>query len=328
MSEQTAVVAPVAESTPATIPIGSLNDVASYREARDKGLNEVPNPAAPAKVETPVPTPKEPTADQAQVEADSSKPDAELSEAGRKLRAHRSDARKQKIQQEINDAIRERETLRREIEALRTQRTPSPTPEGGKPGPTQEAPAPSAFPTYEAWLEKNPNGTYEDYTDARTDFRFEQRQQAESAARQRDEASRTERELIEGYATKAQDARTRYADFDAVVGQDLPISEVMSQAMFRSDVGADLAYALGKDPDLCKRIAALPPAAALIAMGKLEATIEARSAGKPTTPPVTAAPAPVPVVGGTGSVQGSRDPKDINSVAEWNKRRDEFLTRR
>src|SRR5438270_202196 len=51
---------------------------------------------------------------QATAEADSDKPDAALSEAGRTLRMNRSDARKKKISDEINEHVSRREKAREE----------------------------------------------------------------------------------------------------------------------------------------------------------------------------------------------------------------------
>jgi hypothetical protein len=79
---------------------------------------------------------------------------------------------------------------------------------------------------------------------------------------------------------------------DVVERDDLAISPVMGEAILRAANGPAVAYHLGKNPDEAARIARLPPAAQLVAMGKLEARVAAPS--RTEGPPQAPRPSPAP----------------------------------
>lgn len=78
---------------------------------------------------------------------------------------------------------------------------------------------------------------------------------------------------------------TKYPDFQSLVGnQDLPISDVMMNAMLAVDSGHEVAYHLGKNPAEAARIAGLPPTSQARAIGQLAKQLIA--------PPPASAPLP------------------------------------
>lgn len=94
----------------------------------------------------------------------------------------------------------------------------------------------------------------------------------------------------------------KFRDYDAVVNR-LPqdggpsITVVMAEALLESDMGADIAYYLGKHVKESEKISALSPVAQAKAIWKLESKV-ARS----TMPAQSQAPAPVkPVRGGSSA---------------------------
>lgn len=113
------------------------------------------------------------------------------------------------------------------------------------------------------------------------------------------------------WQAQADDAKARYADFDAVVAKPGLFPRGLPQvAMIQSsDVAADLAYHIASDKALHDRLMKMRPLDAARELGRLEATI---ALPKPRT--ATSAPAPISPVRGAGGV--NRDPAKM-SVSEY-----------
>ena len=98
-------------------------------------------------------------------------------------------------------------------------------------------------------------------------------------------------EAFGNLAAQFDDARTRYADFDAVARDNsVPISQDMAYFMGLSDNGADVAYYLGSNKELAADLAAMPAPELAGAMRMLERTVKAQTPKPRTT---TTAPDPV-----------------------------------
>ncbi|CAO3372882.1 hypothetical protein [Azospirillum argentinense] len=185
------------------------------------------------------------------------------------------------------DAERDRDHWR--DMAMRGGQPQQPGPEP-KPTPAAEAaPKPEDFPTYDAYL----------IAQAKHQLRQELTQ-AEREKAQEQEAT----QVATGWRAQVDAAKGKYGDFEAVAFS-APISESVAHMVAASDVGADLAYHLGKNPDEARRISALPPVAAARELGRLEAKL---SAAPP--PKQTQAPPPVPTVNGRGTP--TRDPNAMS----------------
>ena len=101
-------------------------------------------------------------------------------------------------------------------------------------------------------------------------------------------------QLQTNWQEQREEGRTKYDDYDAVVGNEhLQISDDVFDLIASSDVGTDVAYALGKNPEKARELSSLGAQERARAFGRLEALV---SAPKPKT--VTTAPDPIrPVVG-------------------------------
>lgn len=137
----------------------------------------------------------------------------------------------------------------------------------------------------------------------------EQKQAAEraaEAARQRAAA-----EAAAMFREAAVDAKTRYADFEAVIlGEGgYAVSPALAEMIAYSEVPADLAYHVARDRDLAARLSSMNPVEAARHLGRIEAQI---TAPKPRIE--TRAPDPIAPVRGTGSA--IRDPEKM-SPAEY-----------
>lgn len=150
------------------------------------------------------------------------------------------------------------------------------------------------------------------------DSREAQRLEAEAAAsfeRAKRLREQQQQEDAEAWRTQVAEARGRYADFDQVaMREDLPISPELGRVIQGSDVAADIAYHLGKNPEVAKSLSQMGQIEQARAIGRLEAAL---SAPKPKT--ISNAPEPInPAKGGGSAV---RDPSRM-SLDEYRAQRE------
>jgi hypothetical protein len=110
------------------------------------------------------------------------------------------------------------------------------------------------------------------------------------------------------------------------VAHHAPVTQSMAEIVMESDKSADLAYYLGKNPEIAARIAQLPERTQARELGRIEAGLT-----KPVAPVVSQAPAPAPRLGGSDSGTGAKpDTPDSDKLsdAEWTKRRNQQLAAR
>ena len=154
--------------------------------------------------------------------------------------------------------------------------------------------------------------TTEDYVEALA------LQKADQLLTQR-EQQKHQKEVIEAYHDREEEARNKYDDFEQVAyNPNLPITNEMAQAIQYSDIGPDLAYHLGANPKEAERISRLPP----ILQAKEIGRIEAKLAADPPTKKTTSAPTPIsPITArSTGSpAYDTTDPRSIKtmSTSDW-----------
>lgn len=172
------------------------------------------------------------------------------------------------------------------------------------------------------------DGTHAEFVKAQ--IKWELRQEArERAAKADSEKQQSERQTqADAWAQKCDGAAKKYADFKEVVfeNEDVPVSPAMAEVLMESELGAEMAYYLGKHPDEAKRIHGLSPLAQARELGKIEASIAsdqpaAEKEAKDVKPsrPVSAAPNPVTRVK-TGPVTDEGELRDDLPADEWAKR--------
>ena len=102
-------------------------------------------------------------------------------------------------------------------------------------------------------------------------------------------------EVAREWHSKVAEIKARKPDFETVA-YNAPISDEVSQIVAQMEKGADVAYHLGKNPDLARQISRLSPVQAAMQLGRIEAAVSRES------PKVSNAPPPVkPLSGGTGA---------------------------
>lgn len=166
--------------------------------------------------------------------------------------------------------------------------------------------------------------SYEDYLEARSDWKVEQKLSEREAQIQEErvaiEAQARLAEQTRTWEERAEKAAEKYADFADVVtnNDDLPISPVMAQAIRGNEAGIDVAYHLGKNPSEAARIAKLDPVSQVFELGRLSASL-------PAAKPVSKATPPLETVSGSRSqTRGSIDEPGI-STEEYIRRRNAQL---
>jgi beta-glucosidase-like glycosyl hydrolase len=171
----------------------------------------------------------------------------------------------------------------------------------------QSAPAAPAAPVVPEQF-----ATTEDYVEALA------LQKADQLLSQR-EQQKHQKEVIEAYHDREEEARSKYDDFEQVAyNPNLPITSDMAQAIQYSDIGPDLAYHLGANPKEAERISRLPPILQAKEIGKLEQKLSSNPPVKKTSN----APTPIsPITArSTGSpAYDTTDPRSIKtmSTSDW-----------
>jgi hypothetical protein len=154
--------------------------------------------------------------------------------------------------------------------------------------------------------------TYEDFVEALTDFKADQRDALRAAV----DARANQAQVVK---TQVEAARAAHDDYDQVVNDQVKISAAMAEVLVASDHGAEIAYFLGSNPDEAARIFTLSPARAGAELAKIEASLDLTKASTPVKSKTAQSKAPNPpkiLNGSGGNADAQPDPKDF---AAWNK---------
>lgn len=155
---------------------------------------------------------------------------------------------------------------------------------------------------------------YDQYLIAKAKYEFRKEQEAERQQQQADKRQQQENDRVAAFQRKSAEARTKYQDFDAVMGNpNLPqLSSGVRDVLLDADNGADLGYYLAKHPDELARIVQLPSHLAAMEMGRISTRLSAPRKASETPPPVK------PVGSGESSSKGLEQIEDMD---EWMQRR-------
>ena len=199
--------------------------------------------------------------------------------------------------------------LQAQIDQLRAEKTPTGTasqPEAEKP--PQQAQGKPELANF---------ATLEDWTEALTEWKIEQR----DAKKQQAESQRTQADSL---SKKFDSAREKYDDFDEVaLNPKLTVSGVMASLMQEGENGMDVLHHLGKNPKLALEISNMSPAKQALAIGKLDAQFDSKP--DPETATATSkAPKPAKALSGTAATDAGKepDPKDFKKWNAWKDRQE------
>lgn len=135
-------------------------------------------------------------------------------------------------------------------------------------------------------------------------------QQGEKIAQQMRLQDR-QREFHDGLS----DARAAYPDFDEafkIAVSPQVVSQPLSEMILESERPHDLAYHLGKNPQLARQLSSMTPVQAAREIGRLEAAIAASK-----TPTPTKAPDPIRPVRGNASVSVNPEKMSASEYRAW-----------
>lgn len=271
---------------------GNSPAVAAPEEAK-------PEPVAPAAAELKESAASEPVEPEAK-EADESEDDGDEPAA--------KDDEKDKPKKKSGSQRQKERAERAEAEVARMRKLVEDLALKGAGESKPEAKEPEARPIDPNDPEPDENNfeTAKEYFKALAKWEVRQERKADLAASLAESQKSEQQKANEAHVARIKSFSEATPDFDDVTKAlgSIQFSPTVHQAVVTSDIGPALMYALAKDPDEAARIGALPPVAALKAIGRLEAQIEAASKAsdeKKTEPKKpTLAPKPVTPVGGQG----------------------------
>lgn len=138
---------------------------------------------------------------------------------------------------------------------------------------------------------------------------------AEQILTEREQAKQLE-QRAETFMDQAEKASERYADFQTVVSNPaLSINNDMAEFIAESEMGADVAYYLGKNPIKAAQIAKLSAIGAYRELTRIEAELASKPKAQPSN-----APEPIKPVGTRGKPASSALPSDEDPIDVWMKK--------
>ena len=172
----------------------------------------------------------------------------------------------------------------------------------------------------EAKVEAQPEGkptpdkyaTHEEFLEALTDWKVDQREKAKEAKSQEEKAKSEILSKVDVYTKGVEQVQEKFDDWEDVMDgvNHIAPSLAVQQLLLESENGPELAYHLAKDPKEFARINALSPVAAAREFGKFEVKHQsAQKESKETK--TTKAPAPIKPVGSKASAV-TKDPEDMD----------------
>ena len=186
----------------------------------------------------------------------------------------------------------------------------------------EQAEAPKEEETLKADTTQKPDpdefDTQEEYLEALSDFKVEQKMQAFEKSKQEAELKAKADEASNSFREKVETFKESVTDFDEILEDvdHINMSISVQQCVLESENGPRLMYELAKDPTEYERICQLSPLAAARAVGRIEAKFSDE-----TTKPVpskklattkTKAPKPITPVGSSKVGAVTKDVKDMS----------------
>ena len=188
-----------------------------------------------------------------------------------------ADTRKAQLNAEIQELLKTRDELKREMKTRPAESSPAPAAE--KTEAKLVKPKIEDFPTWEKYEE-----AHDKYVDELTERKAQE-------AVLKSEQAKTQRKLQEDMQAKVDDARGRYPDYDEVIEparqaifEDKGVHPAVKAMVDASPVFVDLLYVIGKKPDDMARIAKLSksnPIEAIREIVLLDALVREERNGKP-----------------------------------------------
>lgn len=152
--------------------------------------------------------------------------------------------------------------------------------------------------------------TYEDYVEALSDWKYEQRVLKAQQEEEKEAITAYQKEVSATYNQHAEAAKEKYEDWaETIAASDLVLPPGVGDAIIELENGPDVAYFLAKHPEEGQKLLEMSPQRAIAEVGRISLKIaepEKPAQAAPTTnvdrqPIVSKAPAPVAQLKGHGA---------------------------
>ena len=213
--------------------------------------------------------------------------------------------RKKNADTRVQELLQERAQLRAQLEAA-SRPAVAPVPDVTRAA-SSPAPVPieTDFPEYESWIATAPEdrNTFERYLDARSRHVYRQEQAAVRAEQEQAQRQRSHVEQVTAYRGAVEGFMATAPDYWDVVTPILEVTlptalqEALGEALTVSPIAPQILYHLGQHPDEFQRLIALPERQALVALGRIEASLPASTAATPKARAVISAHEPPTTLG-------------------------------
>lgn len=163
--------------------------------------------------------------------------------------------------------------------------------------------------------------TYEEYLEALTDWKVEQREAERERRVSEQSQAQTQQTKVTQYQQRVAKVADKYPDYEEIAhGLHWSPTAEMADAIRESDIGPDIAYYLGSNPDVAERISGLPPLSQIRELGRLEERLS-----RPAPKPVSQVPPPIEPSG--PKAKASKEPWEMTPT-EFAKWREKFINQR
>lgn len=138
--------------------------------------------------------------------------------------------------------------------------------------------------------------SHEEYVEALTDWKLEQREKAKEAKAQQEQIKKQHETQIQTFQDKVKSFAEKHDDFQDLMEEvnDIPMSIAVQEGIVSSEFGPELMYELAKNRSEYERICKLAPIAAARELGKIEARLS-KAAESETKPEIKVPKAPKPM---------------------------------
>ena len=198
------------------------------------------------------------------------------------------------FQKRINTLTRRNHELEDRLADLETRLAKPAAAVSGEATPSKPKPSPDKF------------TTYEEYVEALADWKAEERFAKAKEAEAKSVQEQRQKETFQTYNQKTVEAKEKFEDWEEVVGQpNIQIPMVAQVAIIESENGPEIAYYLGKHPEVRERLLELnefSQSRVVMEIGLISAHLAGEAeAVSPKPKPGTKAAAPIKPVGGSST---------------------------
>lgn len=159
--------------------------------------------------------------------------------------------------------------------------------------------------------------TYDEYTEALTDWKVDEKLRKAEEARQteakKSEFKEAQQTKVQRYEKGVEAAQAKYDDFDDVIEDyDGPLTIGMQQALLDSEMGPEVAYHIAQNPKLGEKMAKMTLVQINKEVAKIEARLEAKQGDKAADDDKKTSKSPPPIDPVKGSSKSKKSVEDMD----------------